>query len=268
MHIRHGELWVKRLAESAGLRDEAERTFHKWYVRTMNIFGRPGPQEPPLPGARAEAAGQRRGPPDVLGGGPGPGACARLALARVEAGLGNPSGGGPDPGLTGNLALATAPFAVGRHSPAGGHPSETSGLSLLGSIPMERLLPYWPLTQCPIRGILSTSILAASAALPRASLPPKPRPSPTQSLGTPTRTPRARVRASPRSGGHGWERLGVQRACGRRESHQRDGLPMVASRPVGAPAFASSAIGMAGAREHDHPGAAGRVPAGLGFGAS
>jgi ring-1,2-phenylacetyl-CoA epoxidase subunit PaaA len=42
MHIRHGELWVRRLAGDAGARDDAERTFHKWYVRTMNIFGRPG----------------------------------------------------------------------------------------------------------------------------------------------------------------------------------------------------------------------------------
>ena len=42
MHIRHGELWIKRLAENPATRDDAERTFHKWYVRTMNIFGRPG----------------------------------------------------------------------------------------------------------------------------------------------------------------------------------------------------------------------------------
>ena len=42
MHIRHGELWVKRLADDPAARDEAERTFHKWYIRTMNIFGRPG----------------------------------------------------------------------------------------------------------------------------------------------------------------------------------------------------------------------------------
>jgi ring-1,2-phenylacetyl-CoA epoxidase subunit PaaA len=42
MHIRHGELWVKRLAEDPATRDEAERTLHKWYARTMNIFGRPG----------------------------------------------------------------------------------------------------------------------------------------------------------------------------------------------------------------------------------
>jgi ring-1,2-phenylacetyl-CoA epoxidase subunit PaaA len=42
MHIRHGELWVKRLAEDPETRDEAERTLHKWYIRTMNIFGRPG----------------------------------------------------------------------------------------------------------------------------------------------------------------------------------------------------------------------------------
>jgi ring-1,2-phenylacetyl-CoA epoxidase subunit PaaA len=42
MHIRHGELWVRRLAEDPARREEAERTFQKWYVRTMNIFGRPG----------------------------------------------------------------------------------------------------------------------------------------------------------------------------------------------------------------------------------
>ena len=42
MHIRHGELWVRRLAEQDTSRDAAERTFHKWYLRTMNIFGRSG----------------------------------------------------------------------------------------------------------------------------------------------------------------------------------------------------------------------------------
>ena len=42
MHIRHGELWVRRLAGNPETRDEAERTCHKWYVRTMNIFGRAG----------------------------------------------------------------------------------------------------------------------------------------------------------------------------------------------------------------------------------
>jgi ring-1,2-phenylacetyl-CoA epoxidase subunit PaaA len=41
-HIRHGEYWVKRLAEDPQSRDEAQGTFAKWYVRTMNIFGRPG----------------------------------------------------------------------------------------------------------------------------------------------------------------------------------------------------------------------------------
>lgn len=42
MHIRHGEQWVKRLAEDPATREEGERTFHKWFIRTMNIFGRPG----------------------------------------------------------------------------------------------------------------------------------------------------------------------------------------------------------------------------------
>lgn len=41
-HIRHGEYWVKRLAEDPQSRNEAQVTFAKWYVRTMNIFGRPG----------------------------------------------------------------------------------------------------------------------------------------------------------------------------------------------------------------------------------
>jgi len=41
MHIRHGELWVRRLADNPATRPEAERTFGKWFVRTMNIFGRP-----------------------------------------------------------------------------------------------------------------------------------------------------------------------------------------------------------------------------------
>ncbi len=41
-HIRHGEVWVKRLAQDPVTHDEAQRTFEKWYARTMNIFGRPG----------------------------------------------------------------------------------------------------------------------------------------------------------------------------------------------------------------------------------
>ena len=41
-HIRHGEHWVKKLAGDAATHDEAQRTFEKWYIRTMNIFGRPG----------------------------------------------------------------------------------------------------------------------------------------------------------------------------------------------------------------------------------
>jgi ring-1,2-phenylacetyl-CoA epoxidase subunit PaaA len=41
-HIRHGEYWVKRLSEDPATHDEAQATFAKWYVRTMNIFGRPG----------------------------------------------------------------------------------------------------------------------------------------------------------------------------------------------------------------------------------
>ena len=41
-HIRHGESWVKKLAEDPRTHDEAQTTFSRWYSRTMNIFGRPG----------------------------------------------------------------------------------------------------------------------------------------------------------------------------------------------------------------------------------
>jgi ring-1,2-phenylacetyl-CoA epoxidase subunit PaaA len=41
-HIRHGEHWVKKLAGETKTHDEAQSTFNRWYVRTMNIFGRPG----------------------------------------------------------------------------------------------------------------------------------------------------------------------------------------------------------------------------------
>ena len=41
-HIRHGEYWVKKLAEDPKTHDEAQTTLAKWYIRTMNIFGRPG----------------------------------------------------------------------------------------------------------------------------------------------------------------------------------------------------------------------------------
>ena len=47
-HIRHGEHWVKKLAEDRETHDEAQTTFNKWYVRTMNIFGRPGSPKTPL----------------------------------------------------------------------------------------------------------------------------------------------------------------------------------------------------------------------------
>jgi ring-1,2-phenylacetyl-CoA epoxidase subunit PaaA len=41
-HIRHGEVWVTKLAADLATREEAQTTFAKWYIRTMNIFGRPG----------------------------------------------------------------------------------------------------------------------------------------------------------------------------------------------------------------------------------
>ncbi|MEE9147531.1 MAG: Phenylacetic acid catabolic protein [Candidatus Tectomicrobia bacterium] len=42
VHIAHGETWVRRLAEHAATRAETQETLDRWYLRTMNIFGRPG----------------------------------------------------------------------------------------------------------------------------------------------------------------------------------------------------------------------------------
>jgi ring-1,2-phenylacetyl-CoA epoxidase subunit PaaA len=42
MHIRHGELWVQRLTATDESRAEAQQALDRWFVRTMNIFGRPG----------------------------------------------------------------------------------------------------------------------------------------------------------------------------------------------------------------------------------
>ncbi|MBI4589556.1 MAG: phenylacetate-CoA oxygenase subunit PaaI [Candidatus Rokubacteria bacterium] len=40
-HIRHGEYWVKRLAEDPATHAVAQATLNRWFIRTMNIFGRP-----------------------------------------------------------------------------------------------------------------------------------------------------------------------------------------------------------------------------------
>src|SRR5918996_6361147 len=40
-HVAHGELWVRRLAEAPDTRRDAQEALDKWFIRTMNIFGRP-----------------------------------------------------------------------------------------------------------------------------------------------------------------------------------------------------------------------------------
>jgi ring-1,2-phenylacetyl-CoA epoxidase subunit PaaA len=40
-HIAHGDNWVKRLAQDPATHDAAQAALNKWYIRTMNIFGRP-----------------------------------------------------------------------------------------------------------------------------------------------------------------------------------------------------------------------------------
>lgn len=42
VHIAHGEKWVEKLAKDPATHAECQATFNKWYLRTMNIFGRPG----------------------------------------------------------------------------------------------------------------------------------------------------------------------------------------------------------------------------------
>lgn len=41
-HIRHGDMWVERLARDPATHDEIEASIGRWFPRTMNIFGRPG----------------------------------------------------------------------------------------------------------------------------------------------------------------------------------------------------------------------------------
>ena len=36
-----GELWVQRLTQAEATRAEAQEALDRWFVRTMNIFGRP-----------------------------------------------------------------------------------------------------------------------------------------------------------------------------------------------------------------------------------
>ncbi|MBI3538090.1 MAG: phenylacetate-CoA oxygenase subunit PaaI [Chloroflexi bacterium] len=40
-HIAHGDNWVKRLAQDPQTHDAAQASLNKWFIRTMNIFGRP-----------------------------------------------------------------------------------------------------------------------------------------------------------------------------------------------------------------------------------
>ena len=40
-HIAHGDNWVNRLAQDSATHDAAQAALNKWFIRTMNIFGRP-----------------------------------------------------------------------------------------------------------------------------------------------------------------------------------------------------------------------------------
>lgn len=42
MHVAHGNYWVKKLAEDPATKADTQAALDKWYIRTMNIFGRPG----------------------------------------------------------------------------------------------------------------------------------------------------------------------------------------------------------------------------------
>jgi ring-1,2-phenylacetyl-CoA epoxidase subunit PaaA len=40
-HVGHGNFWVKKLSADPATKAEAQAALDKWYVRTMNVFGRP-----------------------------------------------------------------------------------------------------------------------------------------------------------------------------------------------------------------------------------
>lgn len=40
-HLRHGDLWVQRMAEDPATHDAVQAALDRWYPRVMNIFGRP-----------------------------------------------------------------------------------------------------------------------------------------------------------------------------------------------------------------------------------
>ena len=42
MHMAHGDMWVKRLAQDPKTHAETQAALDRWYPRTMNIFGRKG----------------------------------------------------------------------------------------------------------------------------------------------------------------------------------------------------------------------------------
>jgi ring-1,2-phenylacetyl-CoA epoxidase subunit PaaA len=42
MHVAHGNYWVKKLAEKPETKEPLQEALDRWYLRTMNIFGRPG----------------------------------------------------------------------------------------------------------------------------------------------------------------------------------------------------------------------------------
>jgi ring-1,2-phenylacetyl-CoA epoxidase subunit PaaA len=41
-HIRHGDMWVERMAKDPASKEEIQASIDQWYPRVMNIFGRPG----------------------------------------------------------------------------------------------------------------------------------------------------------------------------------------------------------------------------------
>ena len=99
-HIRHGEFWVTKLADDPATRDEAQATLNKWYIRTMNIFGRPGSAKNAVyrkyrlklrdnDEVRQAFADEVTEKARSVG----------LTRAGVEARLGPAAGRGPDPGV-------------------------------------------------------------------------------------------------------------------------------------------------------------------------
>ena len=176
MHIRHGELWVKRLADDPATRDEADGPSTSGTSGHEHLRPTRQPKNRALPGARPQGPRQRRGAPGLLRRGPATRPGAGMARAGLEAYLGDPARGGPDPGLRGRSARRSLPLSIEKKKKKykciikkeGRRTATRLRVSLPGGGGVESS----GVRECPIRRILS---LDNRGPQQRAFRPPSPR---------------------------------------------------------------------------------------------